>query len=267
MTKSFLIKEISKATGISIQTLRYYDEIGLLKPSYRRDNNYRIYTHDDLIILQKITALKFFKFPLKIIKQILDQKESILDQLHKQSLCLQKQAEKLLSAYQMIQTTLAKNPEGAGLSDDIIISLTRIYSMNTLQETKQIFNQDQIQLLTSYVKTISDEEGKAYGQTWKDLIAEVIKHLDDSPQSAIGERYAIAWMALKNKYFQDQTLNDTIWSAYMNDQFKDNSNEPYYMIPLSSNDSELCLRLPKIPKKVILWINEAVGYMYKKNKK
>ncbi len=266
MTKSFLIKEISRATGIPIQTLRYYDEIGLLKPSYRRDNNYRIYTHDDLIILQKITALKFFKFPLKIIKQILTQKESMIDQLNKQSLCLKKQADELHAAYQMIQTTLAQNPEGAGLSDDIIINLTRIYSMNTLQETKKIFNQDQIQKLATYAKTISNTDGQQYGAAWKALIAEVTEHLDTSPNSAIGEKYAKAWMDLVKQRFDDREIGENIWKGYMNDQFKDTDNIGYYQLPLSTENPELYLRLPKIPKKVILWINEAAKYMYNKNK-
>jgi DNA-binding transcriptional MerR regulator len=263
MKQSFLIKEISKATGISIQTLRYYDSIGLLKPSYRHDNNYRLYTHDDLITLQKITALKFFKFPLKTIKKILDHKEPLIDQLNKQSLCLKQQADELIAAYQMIQKTLARKPEGAGLSDDIIINLTRIYSMNTLQETKKIFTSDQIDQLIDAAKSITAEDGKEYGKLWKALIEEIIKHLDVSPHSEIGKRHAIAWMALKNKHFSDQKLNDTIWNAYMKDQFKDSDNNGYYKIPLSTQDPELHLRFPKIPKQVIAWINEAMEYLYK----
>jgi DNA-binding transcriptional MerR regulator len=264
--KSFLIKDISKKTGISIQTLRYYEKIGLCKASYRRESGYRVYTHDDLITLQKITALKFFKFPLKTIKKILDQKESLIDQLKKQSLCLAKQAEELQQAHAIIEQTIAQNPESAGLSDDIIITLIRMYSMNTLQETKKIFSPDQIQQLKSYVKTISAEEGTAYGELWQALIAEVTKHLDESPRSAVGERHAIAWIALKNKYFQDETINESIWKAYMNDQFKNANNDLYYQIPLSTESPELHLRLPKIPKKVLLWINEAFDYMDKKKK-
>lgn len=266
MKKSFLIKEVSEKTGISIQTLRYYDEIGLLKPSYRRANQYRVYIHDDLITLQKITALKFFKFPLQKIKTILTQKEPLIEQLKKQAVCLQKQAEELQKAHTIIEQTIAQNPESAGLSDDIIITLTRIYSMNTLQETKKIFSPDQIQTLTGYVKTISTEEGEAYGKLWQALIKEVEKHLDVSPCSEVGERHAIAWMALKNKYFQDQTINDTIWEAYLNDKFTDDKNNLYYQLPLSPENPKLCLRLPKFPKKVILWINEAVKHLYKKNK-
>lgn len=37
------VKEISDLTGISVRTLHYYDEIGLLKPTEKSDAGYRLY--------------------------------------------------------------------------------------------------------------------------------------------------------------------------------------------------------------------------------
>ena len=45
--KTYKISEISKLTELSIPTLRYYEELGLLKPN-RNSTNYRIFTDDDL---------------------------------------------------------------------------------------------------------------------------------------------------------------------------------------------------------------------------
>lgn len=56
------VKDLSKLTGVSVQTLHYYDRINLLNPSLRLQNGYRIYTEQDLLRLQKIIALKFFGF-------------------------------------------------------------------------------------------------------------------------------------------------------------------------------------------------------------
>ena len=55
----YKIGEFSKLTGCSIKTLRYYDELGILKPS-RIDNftNYRYYDEKDLDILKTIIYLK-----------------------------------------------------------------------------------------------------------------------------------------------------------------------------------------------------------------
>ena len=68
--KYYKIKEIADKAGVTIRTLRYYDKIELLKPSYKNDLNYRFYTDADLIELQKIISLKFLGFSIIEIKEI-----------------------------------------------------------------------------------------------------------------------------------------------------------------------------------------------------
>jgi len=65
------VKDLSKLTGISAQTLHHYDRIDLLKPSLRLSNGYRLYSEKDLLQLQQIIALKFFGFKLSQIKALL----------------------------------------------------------------------------------------------------------------------------------------------------------------------------------------------------
>lgn len=61
------VKKVADFNNISIRTLHYYDHIGLLKPSVRRNNGYRLYTDDDLFKLKKILVLKFLGFSLEDI--------------------------------------------------------------------------------------------------------------------------------------------------------------------------------------------------------
>ncbi len=65
-----LIGEVSKKYNIGVETLRYYDKIGLLTVS-RKDNN-RYYTEEDIIKLQSIMAMKEMMFSLENIKRILE---------------------------------------------------------------------------------------------------------------------------------------------------------------------------------------------------
>ena len=67
------IGQVAKLTGVSIRTLQYYDEIGLLKPSRLTAAGYRMYDDDTLQILQQILFFRELGFPLKEIKQILQQ--------------------------------------------------------------------------------------------------------------------------------------------------------------------------------------------------
>ncbi len=62
------VKDLSKLTGVSVQTLHFYDTKDLLKPSLRLENNYHCYSEKDLLKLQQIIALKFFGFELSQIK-------------------------------------------------------------------------------------------------------------------------------------------------------------------------------------------------------
>ena len=66
------IKELSQLTGISIRTLRYYDEIGLLKPTRLTEAGYRLYDDKALERLQEILFFKELELSLGEIKVILD---------------------------------------------------------------------------------------------------------------------------------------------------------------------------------------------------
>ena len=65
------VKEISALTGISVRTLHYYDEIGLLKPTDTTEAGYRLYDDKALESLQQILFFKEFDMPLKEIKMIM----------------------------------------------------------------------------------------------------------------------------------------------------------------------------------------------------
>lgn len=57
--------------NVPIKTLRYYDEIGLLVPSYRNsENKYRYYTEDQMLTLYIIRKLKSFGFTLEEIRKL-----------------------------------------------------------------------------------------------------------------------------------------------------------------------------------------------------
>lgn len=66
------VKEVSLLTGVSIRTLHYYDQIGLLHPFKITEAGYRVYREDDLVRLQQILLFRELEFPLQDIKAILD---------------------------------------------------------------------------------------------------------------------------------------------------------------------------------------------------
>lgn len=66
------VNEVSKLTGVSIRTLHYYDEIGLLFPTSITEAGYRLYDDTALERLQHIMLFRELEFPLKDIKEIVN---------------------------------------------------------------------------------------------------------------------------------------------------------------------------------------------------
>jgi DNA-binding transcriptional MerR regulator len=60
---------LAARTGLSVRTLHYYDEIGLLLPSQRTDAGHRLYTAGDVVRLQRIESLRTLGFDLQEIRE------------------------------------------------------------------------------------------------------------------------------------------------------------------------------------------------------
>lgn len=66
----YTVKEVEKKTHLSINTLRYYDNIGLVSPQ-RGANGYRYYSDFDILKLQYVIAMQYSEFSLKEIEVVL----------------------------------------------------------------------------------------------------------------------------------------------------------------------------------------------------
>ena len=65
------INEVAKLLGVTVRTLHYYDEIGLLKPSEITEAGYRLYDSTSLETLQQILFFRELDFSLNDIKKIM----------------------------------------------------------------------------------------------------------------------------------------------------------------------------------------------------
>lgn len=69
----YQISQFSKISGLTVKALRYYDEQGMLKPSYRDKNTlYRYYNENDLKKAQLIRLLRSLEFSILEIKEVLE---------------------------------------------------------------------------------------------------------------------------------------------------------------------------------------------------
>src|SRR4051794_25309318 len=70
---AFTVKQVAAMSGVSVRTLHFYDETGLLKPARTGANGYRFYEEPQLLMLQQILFYRELGFGLKRIKHILGQ--------------------------------------------------------------------------------------------------------------------------------------------------------------------------------------------------
>ena len=105
--KMFTVKQLSNLAGLSVRTLHYYDEIGLLKPSVVGENRYRYYGDEALYRLQQIMFYRELDLPLEEIKKITGRRDfDTLQALESHRRALGQRMERLKRLITTIDTTI-----------------------------------------------------------------------------------------------------------------------------------------------------------------
>ena len=136
MKKILRIGEFSQINQISIQTLRFYDQIGLLKP-YKVDpeTNYRYYHINQSSLVDSIQYLRQLNFSLEDIKEILSDKDHF--QLHQ---LIEERYQRLLEEKENLEKQIQEI--------EIFRSGARIYGEKQSEQELEILTFPERQLLT-----------------------------------------------------------------------------------------------------------------------
>src|SRR3954466_9960310 len=68
---AYTVKQVAAISRVSVRTLHFYDETGLLKPAYHGPRGYRFYEEPQLLLLQQILFYRELGFELKEVRRIL----------------------------------------------------------------------------------------------------------------------------------------------------------------------------------------------------
>lgn len=256
MTEKWLVKEFGRITTVSVQTLHYYDRIGLLKPSVRSSNKYRMYCQNDLLKLQKIIALRHFGFKLQQIKAILKQDFDMERHLQAQIECLEMERLKLARICSTARTLLDDLHEKRSIQWPLIIKLIGGYTMeqiNNFTVAQKIFSPDQFKRYkdVAYNKTLGFWE--QWSTEYRLLIKDVELAISEDPCGASGQLLAKKWMDLVSQIGHDHDVGMAIWAAYKKGT-------------LSTEEAKK-EHWTQIPAEVVTWIDKAVGFMYSEKRK
>ncbi|QOV11192.1 MerR family transcriptional regulator [Viridibacillus arvi] len=202
--------EVSKQRNISIRTLRYYDQIDLLTPSFKEDNGRRYYSEKDLFKLEKITILKSLSLPLENIRDVLD-KLSYKQILISHHNYLQEQLSKLQTSISNTTSLINMIDMEESLTWERVTELVQ-NSQNTSKKWIDYFQDDEKTFLQETIPNLSNNDKTT--QQYISLLRRIewcIKH-DIKPESDEGHQIACELIEISNDTFQGETkLMDKFW--------------------------------------------------------
>ena len=176
------VKEISDLTGISVRTLHYYDEIGLLKPTEKSDAGYRLYDDKALETLQQILFFREFDISLKEIKAVLDNPALERNQI------LQVQRKMLVTKKERMERLIAS-------IDDILKGENKMdFTIFTKTEVEEMF-QTMLEYMPENMRNIAIKELGSIEQ-WKKHYMEVVS----SEEMQKGYAKVVEWYGGKDKF-------------------------------------------------------------------
>jgi DNA-binding transcriptional MerR regulator len=104
---AYTVKQVAAMSGVSVRTLHFYDEAGLLKPAYLGANGYRFYDEPQLLRLQQILFYRELGFELKQIKRILGRRDfEIVSALHSHRKVLERNFTRTRTLIETIDKTI-----------------------------------------------------------------------------------------------------------------------------------------------------------------
>lgn len=192
------VGDLAKQTGVSVRTLHYYDEIGLLSPSHRTEASYRLYAEEDIIRLQQIVSLRQIGFSLEQIRECLEQDEFSphhVVQLHlsqlKEQMALQQQ---LYTKLEAIATRL-KSTETIELQE--FIQLIEVTTM-----IEKYYTQEQLEYLKARGEQIGEARIRQVEAEWQDLIEQARTEMTNGTDPASEPVQALAqrWRSLIEEF-------------------------------------------------------------------
>ena len=183
------VGELAKRSGLTVRTLHHYHAIGLLTPSARADNGYRLYDRHDIARLHQIQALRRFGLSLAEIGDHLNQPGTtpLVDLVARQIALLDRQ---LAQTAQLRERLVSLHAQlAAGTEPELADWLTTLELMTVYDK---YFSEEELARMPMYQKS------QAGDAEWISLVGEV-RALYDAGVPPEDERVrvlAARWMAL-----------------------------------------------------------------------
>lgn len=219
------ISEIAALSGVSVRTLHYYDEIGLLKPREVSESGYRYYDRESLETLQLILFYKELQFSLKDISNIITQPQYDRKQaLRKQKELLILKEKRLKKLIKLVDDTL-KGEDNMSFKE---------FDMSEIENAKKKYEKEVKELYGETEKykesvkkaaSYSNEDKEKMAVEYSIIMKEFYNNKNLNPEDEKVQKLVIKWQNYITKYYYKCTkeILQCLGQMYINDgRFKEN---------------------------------------------
>jgi len=223
----YSIGRLSKKTNISIRALRYYDEIGLLKPAKVAESGYRYYSNEEIETLRHISALKELGFTLASIKELLASGKGTREARWRDYLSLElaaiaEERKRLDEMEKLLLTTRHDFEMKRDIGPEELFLFIR--SLSSPPETREAFlarhfTEREIRIIRG-LPSLSDSDPR--NMEWAKLMREAKERMHEPPFSPASQKLAERFFAIGMEWFeQDGRLLGKYWSLVRPEEGKE----------------------------------------------
>ncbi len=215
------IHQLATLSGVSVRTLHYYDEIGLLVPVRQSDNGYRVYTEAEAVQLQQILFFRELDFSLEDIKRIITSPEyTIIEALKAQKKMLRLKQARLEKLIQTVTHTITSMTKQQSIKDEALYNAFDDTDVKQYQaEVKQRWgttdayrqSQQKVSKMTKQEMAKLKADGKIFTETIARAMDKGIAHPE--VQALIAKHYE----GINFFYTCDLTMYKNLAAMYVND--------------------------------------------------
>jgi len=202
----YTVKKLAELAGVSVRTLHYYDEIGLLKPTSVGENGYRYYTDESLFRLQQILFYRELDLDLMLIKNVIEAKNfDLVTALQSHRHILQERIERLKTLINTVDTTIMH------LVGEVAMSKKKIFE-GFSSEKQQLYEEeatklwgDKVKESAQYWNSYSEEKKQAIMQEGSAIYADIVANMSKGPESPEVQAILVRWHQ-HLRYFYEPSL-------------------------------------------------------------
>ena len=193
----YTVKALAKLAGVSPRTLRYYDDIGLLKPARISSTGYRIYGSKEVDLLQQIMFYKELGFGLDTIREIITSEDfDFVAALKKHRTALLEKRARLDRLIVNVEKTILAKEGGIEMSDNEKFEafkekLIKENEEKYGHEVKSMFGEERLEKSNNYLRKMSKEEYEELTKLGEEVLTTLYEALKTGdPLSPLAQKAA-----------------------------------------------------------------------------